>query len=400
MVSTTPPDPDPTSASGGARSAALDGLRGVTIVLVMINHANDALWPRAAIEDVPVLRGFFTGGSVTLFFVVGGFIVSRNLLRDHARARLDGVLFVARRVVRLWVHLLPLALVVLLWQTWDVGFGYTWAATISSVLAALTFTSNLTSVFGARGDFGHLWYLGVQQQMYLALPLLVLLLGKRRIAMVVACSTGFVLVTVNRYEVLESRGWGEASIGTFTRSDGLVLGVLLAAALPWLSRRVGWARWLLAPSVVAGLVLLGARGELDDPFQYLKAWGVAYTLVCGLIVVAVVVTPRRGWTVRALSLRPLAVLGRSSLALFVWHMPVIALTAHYLGPEHWTVKTGVAIGSLSLVAWVSERYLDGPARRWLATHLRPSDASGTSRPTVAVRVGHGSHPDDARRDES
>ncbi len=361
----TPPGPSP-------RVKALDGLRGITIVLVMLNHANGGLWPREALQDIPVVRSLFAGGSVTLFFVVGSFIVTRNLLADREQGRLDGVLFLGRRIVRLWAHLVPLAVVVFLWQWWDPDRVYDMETTVRSLVGALTFTINLEPNAAVRGDVWTLWYLAIQQQWYLVLPLVLLVLGRWRMLLVAVCAVAFAFVTVERYRTLADVGWIEASVGTFTRSDGLILGVLLAAAFPLLSRSVGWARWALPVSAVVGLVLLSVLHEFDDPFLYLKWWGVLYTLVCGVLIVSVVLAPAEALTTRLLSVRPLVVLGRASLALFVWHYPVILAVQLYLADQPWYVGTAVALAVVASIAWFSERYVDGPVRAWLRTHLRPA----------------------------
>jgi peptidoglycan/LPS O-acetylase OafA/YrhL len=370
----TPPDTSTSRvAAPAARIRALDGLRGITIVLVMLNHAsNNALWARAALDDVPVLRSLAAGGSVTLFFVVGAFIVTRNLLREREDGDLDAVLFLGRRVVRLWTHLVPLAVVLFLWQWFDPHFLYDTETTVASLVAALTFTVNLMPVDEMRGDVATLWYLGVQQQWYLVLPLILLVLGRWRVALVAAVAVLFAASTWWRFQVLHHTGWVEASVGTFSRADGLLLGVLLAAALPWLARRTGWVRWCLPLSALVAFALLATLHEFHDQFLYLRWWGTAYTLVCGVLVVTVFLAPAGAFTMRALAVRPLAVTGRASLALYVWHMPVILAVQLYLADQPWYVGTAVAVAALVAIAWFSERYLDGPVRVWLRTHLRPA----------------------------
>ena len=369
--STSPETEVPREAAPSTRIRALDGLRGITIVLVMLNHANGTLWPRSMLDGIPVVRSLFSGGSVTLFFVVGGFIVTRNLLKDREKGRLDGVLFLGRRLVRLWVHLVPLAVVIFLLQWWDPAPVSSMERTTRSLVGMLTFTLNLIPPLESRGDLGHLWYLSVQQQWYLVLPLLVVVLGRFRWLLVTVSAAAIVGVVLWRYHVLATQSWLEATVGTLTRGDGLLLGVLLAAALPWLARRPGWARWALPVAALAGLGLLAVLQQLPD-FQYLREWGLVYTLVCGVLVVAIVVTPHAGVTTRVFSVLPLVALGQASLSLFVWHVPVIFAVHRYLGSSPWAVQTTVAVAVIGAIAVVSERYVDGPVRIWLRTHLRPT----------------------------
>src|SRR5690349_6725302 len=173
----------------------------------MLNHANGTLWPRSALDGIPVVRSLFSGGSVTLFFVVGGFIVTRNLLKDHDNGRLDGVLFLGRRLVRLWVHLVPLAVVVFLLQWWDPAPPFSMERTTRSLVGMLTFTLNLAPPLETRGDLGHLWYLSVQQQWYLVLPLLVVVLGRFRWLLIAVGATAIIGVVLWRYHVLATQSW-------------------------------------------------------------------------------------------------------------------------------------------------------------------------------------------------
>ncbi len=89
------PDSGTRAAAPGRRLLALDGLRGLTIVLVVLGHLSAFLWPLEGIRSTPWLRGLVAGGAVPVFFVVSGYIVTAGLLRDDARGSLDPVRFYA-----------------------------------------------------------------------------------------------------------------------------------------------------------------------------------------------------------------------------------------------------------------------------------------------------------------
>jgi peptidoglycan/LPS O-acetylase OafA/YrhL len=356
-------------AAGTDRLAALDGLRGLTIVMVVLNHAGGYLWPRESIDGVPLLRGLFGSGTVSVFFVVGGFIVTRNLLRERERGVLDPARFYARRVVRLGVQLVPLAAAVVLVHHVDSQDPYSDDATYGSVVSALTFTTNNYArhdLLSLRSDLGHLWYLSVQQQAYLVLPLLLLLLASRRALLAGLLAGLMAAVVVWRYHVLGTSGWVVASSLTTTRSDGLVLGVLLAVAFPWLRRAGRHAPLLVCVSggAMVGMVLL--LGELS-PLAFLRSWGVWFELLAGVLVVGVCLLERPTGVSRLLASRPLARLGKASLATYVWHLPVIVLLWRHTPGWHWAPRTAVAVLLLGAVVVVAERYVEEPTRRFLAT---------------------------------
>ena len=356
-----------TPASVGARVSALDGLRGLVIISVVVNHAGGVLWPRGGIYDVPVLRGLLGGGAVVVFFVVGGFIVTRGLLKDTERGALDPARFYLRRLVRLWPQLAVLCVAV-----WTVlrlePVSPPPQDVANSATHVMTFTLNLYAndhLLSMQPEFGHLWYLSVQQQCYLVLPLVIVLLGRRRIALVAMLLVLIGLVFWQRQEVLDSHGWVIASSRTTTRADGLLWGVALAVALPWLARVRRWGA-VLAFSLLALLVLKLVLLELP-PMAYLGAWSLAFTAIAGVVVVAIWQLPAPTRVSRLLSWRPLARLGRSSLAIYLWHVPIILVLSRHTSGWTWPERTALALLILAVIVVVMERWVDEPVRRWLAT---------------------------------
>jgi peptidoglycan/LPS O-acetylase OafA/YrhL len=294
-------------------------------------------------------------------------------------------------VVRLGVQLVPFTVAILVLHRLDPTDTTSAHTTNQSVLNVLAFTWNTYTeqhLLEARPDFFHLWYLSVQQQCYLLLPLVVVLLGARRRALAAALAALFVAITVWRYHVFATDGWIVAHSSTTTRSDGLVLGVFVAVVLPWLAPLRHRAGRAMTASAVTLVVLVGSLQELP-PFQYLHEWGIVFTLVGGVLVATIFLDPAPTVASRALSTRPLGYLGRASLAIFIWHLPVFALVARHTTTWPWPTRTVVAAVVLGIVVWSSHRFIEEPTRIWLATHLRPrrlDPASGplparTARPT-------------------
>ena len=100
-----------------ARSRLLDGLRGLAIVLVAVSHGW-AIWPANATSDLGVFTGILRAGNiaVTVYFVVGGYLLMRSLLGELARTgRIGAWRAIWRRTARLSanVYLLLVAIAVL-----------------------------------------------------------------------------------------------------------------------------------------------------------------------------------------------------------------------------------------------------------------------------------------------
>lgn len=380
-----------------SRVAALDGLRGITIILVLLTHSW-IVFPKETIEQIPVVRGLFHGGSVTLFFVVGGFIVTHNLLRERERGVLDPFRFYLRRIVRIGVQLVPMVVAVLVVHQVDSTDTSTDTATNRSVVSVLTYTWNTYLVdhaLDARPDLGHLWYLSVQQQVYLVLPLAVLLLAGFRRAFAVVLAVATVLVVVNRYAVLHDGGTWPASLLTTTRADGLLLGALIAVVLPRLGFLARRDRWLVPGCLVVlgALVLVSPEVPQD---QYLREWGLAFTVVSALLVAtlvrgmapgapAPVSTPAR----RLLEHPVLQWLGNASLAIYVWHYPLFWAVSRHTADWSGGSRTLLAVVLLAAVVYLAQRFVEEPTRVWLR---RSSLFRSPAAPSAPVDRSRGARP--------
>lgn len=381
----------------GSRVGALDGLRGITIILVLLTHSW-IIYPKETIEAIPVVRGLFHGGSVTVFFVVGGFIVTHNLLREREHGVLDPVRFYLRRIVRIGVQLVPVVVALLVVHRLDPTDTASGSTTNRSVVSVLTYTWNTYLVdhaLEARADLGHLWYLSVQQQVYLVLPLAVILLAGSRRVFAVVLGAATVLVVVNRYLVLQDDGLWPASLFTTTRADGLVLGALIAVLLPRLGLLERRDRWLVPAclAVLGALVLVSPELPQD---QYLREWGLAFTLVSALLVATLVQgmsgdspLPRPSASRAFLEHPVLQWLGKASLAIYVWHYPLFwAVSRH---TQDWSPgsRTVVAVAMLAVVVYAAQRFIEEPTRRWLrhSTLFRsPPRPAGSDEPHRARRT--------------
>ena len=357
-------DPQPTRT--GSRVEALDGLRGLTILMVVLGHYA-FIWPEMGLASTPVVQGLFLGGAVVIFFIVGGFVVTRGLLRESEGGGLDPLRFYFRRLVRLGVQLVPLAIVILLIHAFDPTDPSGTRDTLASVTNVLTFTWNyyaIDNISTARTDLGHLWYLSVQQQVYLVLPMVILVFARFRRLLAVLLVAATVLTVVNRFRVMDEDGWFIASLLTTTRADGLLLGVLIAVAMPHLARVTRWSSPLLMASLGALVILIMVHGEFG-PLAFLEGWGLLFTLASTGAVLALVSGGSTGPLGRLLGHRLLTGLGNASLPIYVWHVPVFVTLTRHTGEWHPALRTAVGIAVLTVVVVVAQRYIEEPTRAWL-----------------------------------
>lgn len=377
---------------------ALDGVRGVAILLVLAMHSLAQLhavgWMAPA---VALSRAGWVG--VDLFFVLSGYLITGILLETRGAAGYFRS-FYARRWLRIWpLYLLALtALTAVSW--WAPGL---WRADAAWFLREAPWfwshTVNLRSAlwggiavnpYGA----GTYWSLGVEEQFYLVWPFVVAWIAPRRLAKV--CLLLAVGSAVTR-TLLLATGTARGVTYTFplTHLDGLALGSALAAAvrvglLPaWLRR---WGAWLAdAPRLVLTYVLMVTGFTFIAQAGHAGAGqtiGLAVGSCWGALVLAAIVTAHADTPLaRALSAPWLVWIGVRSYGLYVIHHPVLFCTGRILQaawpavPAAFAYGTGVAV-SFAL-AWASWRWWETP---WLSLKRyvpRPAPAPAPSRPPPA-----------------
>jgi len=313
---------EPLSAS---HCHALDGLRGIAIVLVVCCHSN------MAIDGSNVFERYWLGLSsvgwcgVDLFFVLSGFLIS-GILLDSRGKRYYFRNFYARRTLRIFpLYYAALTIYSLCrppFDGWLLHWIYlqNWITVLSEAVPPLMLQP--------------MWSLGVEEQFYLICPLVVYALDRRRLAQLFGLV--FVAVFVGRC-VARWQGVDPLTIyfNTLFRVDTFALGILLAIAVrdrrlrAYVQRIRGPVFWF----AVAGLAWVGVA---DGGFSWLGRWNqtVGYTLlaVLGAVAIATAMDHRAARKpFRVLLESPvLRYLGNRSYAIYVFHMAcILILKAYY-----------------------------------------------------------------------
>ncbi len=347
--------PAPPHAGGAEFRPDLEALRGVAVLLVLAYHAG-----------LPVDGGFI---GVDVFFVLSGFLITGLLVRERERAgRIDLVAFYGRRVRRI----LPAAAVVVAATILVVPFVVSpldmprmAGDAVSSILAFsnIRFAATDLDYFADHGTpspFRQFWSLAVEEQFYFVWPALLVAAtwGRRpRLGAGIAVA-GLFAASLAACVVVSGIAVPWAFYSLPTRAWQLAAGGLLAIALPLLPR-VPSALVIAAGWVGAALLALAALtfGEL----QPYPGW---YALVPTLATLALIASGELARSPgRVLQVAPLRFTGRISYSLYLWHWPVLILTALALG-EALPVPLAVALlaGAYALSAW-SYRYVEQPYRR-------------------------------------
>jgi peptidoglycan/LPS O-acetylase OafA/YrhL len=362
------------------RVLELDALRGVFALVIMAAH-------------IGLLPGSpWVLSTVDLFFVLSGYLITRNVLKD---GRSPGFLpvFFARRALRIWpAYYVAFAACLVLnrYLPWDkppTAWPY-----------YLTFTQNVHDYVGApappfSGMFLHTWTLAIEEQFYLLWPLLVFRAGRRT-------SLGVVLAFAALPPVM--RGMGFSPYLLLTRCDGLALGSLLAWLLAdpqRVARRVPAYRAAFATVGLAALFLpmLGFVPTTSGPW-WDRAAAALFTTRTNLIyfgLAGFTLCTQGHPALAPLRDRRLCHLGLISYGLYLYHPLVFAslprLYIRYV--ERKLGLSGVLLRDLAMLAVsvalaeLSRRLLEDPIVALKERLTYRGKALGGTRTTIA-HPGH------------
>ena len=348
---------------------ALDGLRGLALLGVLLFHANGAL------------AGGYLG--VDLFFVLSGFLITSLLLAEHREAgRIALGPFWIRRARRLFPALLSLMPVVAIYGRY---FARTDELTTvrAQALAALAYVANWQAIFrhqsywqlfAAPSPLEHTWSLSIEEQFYVVWPLLVSFVLRRGSARTLlgVCLTLCGLSMAAMLVLFDPGNTTRAYLGTDTRMTGIVLGAALATLIsPNAQFGARAVRALDICGVLAalglGLAWTSLRGT--DPFLY--RGGFWLTELGALSLIACAIAGERSWVARALAIRPLTWLGTISYGAYLWHWPVNVFLSTERSHLHGLGLHALRFTLTFAIAIASYRFLEQPIRKHGVPFNRP-----------------------------
>lgn len=338
---------------------ALDGLRGLAILLVVVYH------------NFGFINVFFFGWlGVDLFFVLSGFLITDILLKTVGK---KGYLknFYIRRVLRifpLYYLCLILFLIVLPQTTIQLDVQYY----VDHQVWLWTYLQNWIYTFQSPGQtnaLNHLWSLAVEEQFYLLWPLAVLIIRKPGylllfISLVLVAVLGLrLLVWMNQISDL-----AYFNLYTFTRIDGLCIGCMIALLQRVKSNFLERNKAIIVLCFAGlnfGFFFVNRRYQFSFPYLAFAGY-TTFAMMFGLLVNEAVT--RQSKLINLLFNNPLLkFFGKISYGFYVFHWPVYLLLFPYLLPWISKLTNGtlvqflvsvVATIAAIVISWLSYQYFE------------------------------------------
>ena len=354
---------------------AIDGLRAVAVIAVMLYHLGFTWIP-----------GGFLG--VDLFFVISGYVITRLLLDSIQRSGgLDLRAFYKARIRRLFPPLVFMIFVTIIYIS--IWAPETMRRFVSDSPFALLGGMNWWLVFRHTDYFDtisrppllqHTWSLGVEAQFYLIWPLILLLVlrqfGKAKIpgaALFIAAISGIALLLVSfGVDAANASQVSHVYFGTDTHSIGLFLGAALAVS--WVPQNLQEQVNRRAQDFIDGIGVIGFVGLLgvfllvneNDPTLYKLAFPLAGLFGCAIL--TSIVHPASRFA-PILSSKIAVWIGERSYAIYLWHWVVFQLTrpAVDLEGSTWALYT-LRILVVFALADISLRLVELPVRSGLVEY--------------------------------
>ena len=368
-----------TSRSQAGVIPALDGLRGIAILLVMLHHFT-YYRPTAGVDLLIGSVMFFFWTGVDLFFVLSGFLITGILLDTRNSERYFSS-FYARRILRIFpLYYLVLFLAFIVLPMFPVEHPV--LAGQADLPPQWPYWLYLMNFSIAEGGWVHGWVdvgwsLAIEEQFYLVWPLVIWLCPPRVLPLLCAG-----LIVAGPIARVFARETGVTALSIFVlpwfRLDGLAIGALLAMAqrrglMPSLDR------WVPAVVItcVAGLIVCTVMGGHTWWWnRWMQQYG--YSLIAiagGAMLVSAVTRPADSLWPRMLSAGWLRAFGKYSYCLYLIHAPVMRAVREYVfNPEDyhtygiapWIAQMlyyAAATAPAFALAWLSWRYFEAPILR-------------------------------------
>lgn len=349
--------------SHGGFIPGIEGMRALAVLAVLLFHL-----------DINGIAGGYLG--VDLFFVISGFIITRNILLDGSAGTFSLREFYVRRFRRLFPALLATILLTMLGASIVIPPRELVDAAASAAYAIFSLANIKfwlqSGYFDAAADTKpllHTWSLGVEEQFYLFWPALLIVVSGARLRFALV----FTMLSLSLIFSLVYRDVASSAIFYLLpfRLHQLMAGALVAILSLRVRGPLGDTGLLLATVSFVGLVCL--YGDGDSP-----AIGAALVTLIGVFLL---LGRESSLAVLVYGNAPMQWIGKRSYALYLVHWPLVVLFKYakgfYLG-----IKGQAFLFVVSFLCAVAMHELvEKPFRK------RGADVTGMQRAAISLSLG-------------
>lgn len=330
---------------------SIDGLRALAVMAVLFFHV-----------DFEWASGGFIG--VDVFFVISGFLITRNIMHERDAGSWSLSNFYLRRVARLFPALFATIVCTLLAAWWVLSPSDLARLGQSSMMAVLSvgniffwLESGYFDANSATKPLLHTWSLAVEEQFYLVWPTMLILMLRLPWRLMIAAL--LILATVSlasAYLFLRIDPTAVFFLAPF-RIHQFAVGALIAM-VGWMPRK--WLSSLISIISVLGIAAVCVWATASSPYLY-------SAVMPALLAGGMILTSRSLFAERVLATPAAVWLGRRSYSIYLAHWPIIVL---------WKMNTDLAFSMsekilaviISIIAGVLLFELIEDRFRFRATH--------------------------------
>jgi peptidoglycan/LPS O-acetylase OafA/YrhL len=350
---------------------SLDGLRAISIVLVLLHHATSS--PPANPLHILQENGRY---GVGFFFLISGFLICTLFLREQARTgKISLWKFYGRRSVRL----LPLYYAVLLLQAILVFGLHQYSPEnrqlfVQKLPSYLFYYSNWLPT-ATQGPFFCAWSLAVEEQFYLAFGLLLFLANRRTAIVAVTLALVVKIIVYHVYGPVDAVSTAARIV--FSYREPILLGVIIAFLLNQRKWHDAAKKWLGSPLVVVSLAIALVGWITLHAMKHESWWDSQLLyLLMGCVMVALVIRRHTPLVENRLMVH----VGKISYGIYLLHMFVISAVRKLPNGSSSTVCFGVSLIVTVIAATFVYRYFEHPIIRYFKPRLTPSSRLENPRP--------------------
>lgn len=353
------------SSKSNSYDSGIDVVRFLAFFSVFLHHfvyrggnsitaTSNSYWNNPFANSV----SFFGSEGVTIFFCLSGYLLSRLLIREFSdTGKLSIRSFYIRRILRIW----PLYFCYIVFCLAASPFLGNQALRGEEIPSLITFTYNWQQIYTgeSRGMPAILWSISVEEQIYLVLPLLILLFSRWSFK-----SLSFTLILLG----IIARIFFYANDlpmyrNTFSYMSTIGIGMLYSIYESKI--KIGYGQRRLIINLALGTLVAVYIFCFESIFSLGALKIVAFDFTAMAAIFLLIIFKSCDSSLFSVPLKPFAYLGRRTYGMYIFHWPILGLLVSknlFFSPTTGISFMGLVFAFLLVVstASISYKFLERP----------------------------------------